>query len=184
MGHHGKYCIYSSSWDYSALTPNNRLVLPERQLFGACEWVLTFMAAGTGTDCTERFTVNISTDGAIYTQIGNAYTTNEWQEITIDLSDYVGKYVTIAIDHKDCTNQFVLRLDCFNLWAKQVHSAEGHPFLSFFDDFESDVMLTYYLADTNTWHAAKNTTSRLLLLTVFTRRRRIKYFGGKLSYKI
>ncbi|MGN1423621.1 MAG: choice-of-anchor J domain-containing protein, partial [Oscillospiraceae bacterium] len=161
--HDGLGCAYSMSWDAEkgALYPSNMLLLPEFDLIGAYDYKLTFMAAGTGSSAAERFLVALSLDGGeTFKAITPFYvTTGEWLEYTVDLSEYVGHDILIGIKHGNCTNQYALRLDCINLWAKGNHVPEGYPFNYIFDDFESDAMPSYYLADTNTWHASEDSAA-------------------------
>ncbi|MGN0699795.1 MAG: choice-of-anchor J domain-containing protein, partial [Oscillospiraceae bacterium] len=161
--HCGLGCVYSQSWDSEkgALSPLDTLVLPECYLSGAYDWKLTFMAAGTGDNNAEEFTLSFNLDGeAGWESLStNITTTGEWQEYTYDLNKYVGHTVKLGIKHYDCTNQYALRVDCINLWAKPVHSLEGYPFNAIFDDFEGDIRPTYYLAESGMWETLKSTTS-------------------------
>ncbi|MGN1340724.1 MAG: choice-of-anchor J domain-containing protein, partial [Oscillospiraceae bacterium] len=122
--HHGIGSVYSESsrsFLGDEVPTNNWLLLQRKTLDSGKRYILTFDAveqADADKNLAEKFGVFISTDGGEnYTQLGEDYTTTDkWQEIEVDLSAYAGKTVDIAVVHHNCTDQYMLVLDCFNLW--------------------------------------------------------------------
>lgn len=120
--HHGNHMLFSDSYyNGNPLAPDDWLVLPEQSLEEGYGYVLTFCAVGESkADYKEVFGIFVSEDGGEnYTQLGSDYTTTaEWQEIKVDLSEYAGKDIVIAIAHHNVVDQYSLLLDCFAMWRK------------------------------------------------------------------
>ena len=121
--HHGVGGIRSRSYENEVgeLTPDNWLHLPQQILAAEREYILSFMMTAQDEEWPgDKVGVFISTDGGrSYSQLGEDYaTTDEWQEINVDLSAYSGQTVNIAIVHHNSKDIFTVQLDCFHLWSK------------------------------------------------------------------
>ena len=121
---HGENAIYSNSYiiGSSAVTPDNWLVLPEQTLESDSHYIFSFEAMAQNKSFpNDKFGVYISTDSGVnYTQLGEDYTAGtEWHEISVDLSEYAGKTVTLAVVHHNCYDQQAVVLDCFGLYKEK-----------------------------------------------------------------
>ncbi len=154
---HGEWCILSESYDkdeYGPLMPDNWLYLPSLTLRSGKEYLLTFMMAAQDFDAiSDKVGVYVSTNGGTtYTQIGNDYVSKEsrvWEEVAIDLSKYAGQTVKLAVVHHNCTDEYVTKLDCFNLWEKEgelVHTKEGYTSV-WSEGFEDGIPSTWSMVD-------------------------------------
>lgn len=123
--HHGNNAIHSNSklrYNGDELNPDNWLILPEQTLSENKKYILTFDTATFDAIHKNDFIgIFISTDGGTtFTQLGEDINQRAtWQEVSVDLTDYSGKKVKIAIVHHNSYNQNMVLLDCFNLWSKQ-----------------------------------------------------------------
>ena len=137
LGHNSKYCLMSQSFDnsFGALTPNNYLVSPEKFKVTETSYISFYASAYNENHSAEHFGVAISTgDDRMntdnYTTIaqwtygeavgasqakakGSAVRRDrtEYVQYQVDLSEYAGKEIWVAIRHFDCTNQFILNID-------------------------------------------------------------------------
>ena len=111
----------SQSTDYGPLTPENYLVSPykldyEEISFIACTQDAQYAA--------EHFGVAVSTTGNTdandFTIIWEADMTakgpGSWHYCDVDLRDYQGQDIYVAIVHFNCTNQFMLNVDNIRLY--------------------------------------------------------------------
>ncbi len=92
------------------LTPDNWLITPEIVGGGS----LTFwIAAQSSTFTAENMGVYVSTDGGATWSDELAYftVTSEYQQKTVDLSDYAGMNIKVAFRHYDSTDMFAINLD-------------------------------------------------------------------------
>lgn len=112
--HSGDGVVYSESYGSAgALTPDNWLVSPEAVLDGT----FSFWAVGQDPNwADEHFAVFVSTTSATdlstFVQVSPEYVaTGEYQQYSVDLSDYAGQAGWIAIRHYNVTDMFVLVID-------------------------------------------------------------------------
>lgn len=115
----------SRSWSSSsgALTPDNWMIAPSIALPEGTP-SFTFYAAGYEPNyCYEHFamyiieTANYAGNVDDFIEIlPETVLTEEWQQFTIDLSEYAGKDVRIAIHHFNCSDQNMLKLDLWQIW--------------------------------------------------------------------
>jgi hypothetical protein len=129
-GHNGSNdMILSKSYDNNtgALTPDNYIVFPQSNVVNGSTF--SFYACGQDASwASEHFGVAVSTTGntsaADFTTIAEWTMTakgtkavrdgrdqGNWYEYTVDLSDYAGMPVYIAIRHFNCTDMFYLDVD-------------------------------------------------------------------------
>lgn len=122
--HHGDCAIKSNSYlryNDAELTPDNWLILPELDLSASKDYILTFDAEClSGTKRKDYLGIYVSTDGGNnYNQIGEDFSQQAyWREVSIDLSEYSGNKIKIAVVHHNSFNQGMVILDCFYLWSK------------------------------------------------------------------
>lgn len=121
--HHGTDYAMSFSFrnTIGKLNPDNWLILPEQTLKEGRPYQLTFMIIAQDRNCLgDKLGVFISEDGGEnYTQLGSDYAAAvDWQEITVDLSSYAGKTVSIALVHHNSYDIYAVALDCVSLWTK------------------------------------------------------------------
>ena len=122
--HHGNFSIKSNSflrYNSSELTPDNWLILPEQDLSVSKNYILTFDAEClSGTRNKDYLGIYISTDGGNnYNQIGEDFSQQPyWRRVSVDLSEYSGKKIKIAVVHHNSFNQSMVILDCFYLYSK------------------------------------------------------------------
>lgn len=118
----------STSFTTSALTPDNWLITPAIGL--RLEPELTFQVAAQSPNWFgDRYNVLISTasssiadfEDILYTNVTNS---TEYQEVSIDLSDYAGQTVYLAWQHTDCTNMFTVKIDEVEITDVQANSKE------------------------------------------------------------
>ena len=138
-GHNGSTdMILSKSYDNNtgALTPDNYIVFPIATIVEGSTF--SFYACGQDASwASEHFGVAVSTDGTNFTTIQEWTMTSKgekavrdgrdqgnWYQKTVDLSDYAGEEIYIAIRHFNCTDMFYLDVDDVELSvaAKSVRS--------------------------------------------------------------
>ena len=129
-GHNGSNdMILSKSYDNNtgALTPDNYIVFPQSNVVNGSTF--SFYACGQDASwASEHFGVAVSTTGTnasdfttisewTMTAKGGAKAVRDgrdqgnWYEYTVDLSDYAGQPIYIAIRHFNCTDMFYLDVD-------------------------------------------------------------------------
>ena len=108
---------------YTALTPDNWLILPVQRI--GEDYQLTFRYCAQDPFYPDTFGVFVSTNiaeplnTASYVQLGSDYTTEDtYQTLTVDLSQYQNQEILIAVRHYNSYDQFIIDLDCFAMWGK------------------------------------------------------------------
>ena len=126
--HGGAVFMTSASYDnqYGELTPDNWLVSPQLPLNGVLK---VWMKGQDPNDYQEHVAIYVSTIGNEvddFTDIvlPETIVTNEYEEFSVNLSQYAGKQGYIAIRHFNCTNQFRLDVDDFGLYDANSPSDE------------------------------------------------------------
>ena len=119
FGHNGSNgFMTSASWSNDPLTPNNYLVSP--QFTASAGSTFSFWASAADASWAgEHFGVAVSTTSQT---MSNSFTTIQewtmtaktpgtWHQYSVDLSNYAGQNVYIAIRHFNCTDKFRLNVD-------------------------------------------------------------------------
>ena len=120
--------VFSQSYDnnYGALTPDNYIVFPQSNIVNGSTF--SFYACGQDAGwASEHFGVAVSTTGTNATDfttiaewtmtakgtkaVRDGRDQGNWYQYTVDLSDYAGMPVYIAIRHFNCTDMFYLDVD-------------------------------------------------------------------------
>ena len=123
-GHESDFCVFSQSYDntFDILYPDNYLVSPEKFKIGK-DATFNFWACAQDLNYPEEhFGVAISTESntsaSDFTTIKEwnmtAKGTREqgnWYQYSVDLSDYEGQEIWIAIRHFDCYDKYFLVVD-------------------------------------------------------------------------
>ena len=132
ISHSGSGIVASESYDggnSSALEPDNWLITPQLTLGGTLK---VWLCGQDEECCAEHFAFYISTTGTDvenFTQMSDEYiATSEFKEYTADLSTYAGQRGYIAIRHFNTTDEFVLVLDDFGIYAGETVTATASPF--------------------------------------------------------
>ena len=144
LGHNASVdCIISKSYDNTvgALTPDNFLVSP--QVTVGAGSTFSFYACGQDASwAAEHFSVAVSTtsntDASAFTNLqewtmtaapsmkkgpgknGAQRAQGNWYQYSVDLSDYAGQQIYIAIRHFNCTDMFYLDVDDIELSSTAV----------------------------------------------------------------
>ena len=119
------YSMVSASCDANEepLTPDNYLVCPFKLTYDC----ITFWACAQDENYpAEHFGVAVSTtgntDAADFTTLQEwtltAKTQGLWYEFTVDLREYQGQEIWVAIRHFDCTDQFMIVVDDITLYRE------------------------------------------------------------------
>ena len=128
------YSVVSESYDdyYElSLTPDNYLVSPFKLTYG----LISFRAcAQDAAYPEEHFGVAISTtgntDAADFTTIWETTMTakaqGQWYDFAIDLHEYEGQEIWVALRHFDCTNQFMIVVDDIILYREWDGVDDSH----------------------------------------------------------
>ena len=142
-GHNGSTgIIYSQSYDnnYGALTPDNYIVFPQSNIANGSTF--SFWACGQDASwASEHFGVAVSTTGtnaSDFTTVAEWTMTakgtkavrdgrdqGNWYHYTVDLSDYAGMPVYIAIRHFNSTDMFYLDVDDVELGIANKGNRDG-----------------------------------------------------------
>ena len=123
-GHESNFCMFSQSYDntFDILYPDNYLVTPEKFKVGK-DASFSFWACAQDLEYpAEHFGVAVSTEGNTsaddFTTIKEwtmtAKSTREqgtWFQYTVDLSEYEGLELWVAIRHFNCFDQYYLAVD-------------------------------------------------------------------------
>ena len=116
-------CAGSASYYNStigALTPDNWLISPQVDLEGFFE---VWLKGQDINDYEEYYTIYLSTTGDAIsdftTELTHGTTTNVFQRVTADLTNYAGQKGYIAIRHHNCTDQFWFCVDNFGIYKTQ-----------------------------------------------------------------
>ena len=145
---HNNSEAYLVSGSYSnqlsiALYPDNYLVTPKVNI-GANSVFSFWACAQDASYCAEHFGVGVSTDGVNFTMLnewtiayrggtsqpklmerGGAKAQTSWINYMVDLGEYAGEAVYIAIRHFNCYDQFILNIDDVELSAPGVQRQGG-----------------------------------------------------------
>lgn len=131
------YSLTSASYDDltgMVLFPDNYLVTPYKL---DCEQIIFKACAQDTTAPAEHFGVAVSTTGntdpndftTIWEAEMTAKTAGNWYEYDVDLRDYQGQEIYVAILHFNCTNQFMLNIDDITLNRSYDAVTESHAAL-------------------------------------------------------
>ena len=118
------FSVTSASFDdltQTSLMPENYLVTPYKL---DCEQITFIAQAQDASHPAEHFGVAVSTTGntsaddftIVWEAEMTAKTAGNWHAYNIDLRDYQGQDIYIAIVHFNCTNQFMLNIDDVTLY--------------------------------------------------------------------
>jgi len=129
--------VESQSWesDAGALTPNNYLISPKIDLTGSEHIELRWFDLTLDSDYpAEHYQVRISTttdetsafteENVVFDTTLTADDATNWNERTVDLSDYAGQEIYIAWIHNESTDNYKLALDSIKLNEKDVTAPE------------------------------------------------------------
>ena len=128
----GERLIYSASYDYGALTPDNWAISPAFSLEGCKEAKLSLWASGfTDSYCDETFALYASTsldDLDDFVKISDDITTEYgYVKYTADLSAFEGQpEVYIAIRHYNTEDVYYLLVDLVEIYSKEADVCEVH----------------------------------------------------------
>lgn len=129
-GHNGSNGMAgSASWNESALTPDNWMMLPPIALPAGSDWNLSWYEKGQDAEYfAEHYSVYVSTTGREISDFGSAAysgtTTSQWIGRNVDLSQYTGQTVYIAFRHHNCSDMFYLDIDDIKVSTEQVGIGE------------------------------------------------------------
>ena len=118
-----RYCVTSASFDdmtQTTLTPENYLVTPYML---DCEEITFIACAQDASAPAEHFGVAVSTTGntnandftMVWEADMTAKETGNWHYYNVDLRNYQGQDIYVAIVHFNCSNQFMLNIDDITL---------------------------------------------------------------------
>ena len=123
-GHESIFCMFSQSYDntFDILYPDNYLVTPEKFKIGKNASFSFWACAQDREYPAEHFGVAVSTEGNTsdddFTTIKEwtmiAKSTRDqgtWYQYTVDLSEYEGQELWIAIRHFNCFDEYYLAVD-------------------------------------------------------------------------
>ena len=118
LGYESSQCILSASYNntYGALEPDNYIITAEKYLIGDMSQ-LTFVVKPMDPDyIEEHYGVAISTKGNTspddFDMIWEeTISTIDWEFKTVDLSEYSGTEVYVALRHFDCTDNYMVIID-------------------------------------------------------------------------
>ena len=162
-GHNGSTdMILSKSYDnnYGALTPDNYIVFPQSAIttgstfsFWACgqdaSWASEHFGVAvstTGTNASDFTTVAEWTMTAKGTKaVRDGRDQGNWYNYTVDLSNYAGMEVYIAIRHFNCTDMFYLDVDDVMLGIANKGNRDG---IIGYNIYRSEDNVDYALAGT------------------------------------
>lgn len=124
-GHESRFCMFSQSYDniFEILYPDNYLVSPEKLEIGK-DATFSFWACAQDKNYPyEHFGVAVSTESNTSANdfitikewtldsIAPARVQGEWIKYSVDLSEYEGQKIWIAVRHFDCYDQYFMALD-------------------------------------------------------------------------
>ena len=165
MGHNGSDgMLVSYSYDNattSPLTPNNFMVSP-RVTLPSVGGIISFWACAMDEQyCAEHFAVAISTtvnnDPMAFTTLqewtlsakdqGNRQGT--WRQYSVDLSNYAGQEVYLAIRHFNCTDMFAICVDDIFIGDENATSLTGSDIILDGQTVATNQRGTHYLLNTD-----------------------------------
>ena len=107
--------LATESWKsgVGALSPDNYIITKEKyEIKSTSKLLFSYLT----NDAAEKFGVEISTDGVNFTNIWAVQgKINPAQQAEIDLSEYEGQQLYIALRHYECTNGYFTYVDNFRL---------------------------------------------------------------------
>ena len=128
--HSGTYSIASYSWlNGNTLTPNNWIISKKINL--TANSLLSYWVAAIDDDyCHEHYEIMISTTdnspdsfSSIFEEtleVGN----NQWFERTINLTNYTGQEVYIALVHNETSGQFAIKIDDIRVISQEKNTPQ------------------------------------------------------------
>ena len=127
------FSVTSASFDdltQTTLMPENYLVTPYKL---DCEQITFLAQAQDANHPSEHFGVAVSTTGntnaddftIVWEADMTAKTAGNWHLYNVDLRDYQGQEIYVAIVHFNCTNQFMLNIDDVTLYRTYNGLAES-----------------------------------------------------------
>ena len=127
------YSVTSASYDdltETELLPENFLVSPYKL---DCEEITFIACAQDATHPTEHFGVAVSTESntnpddfiVVWEGDMTSKAAGQWHYFDVDLRDYQGQEIYVAIVHFKCTNQFMLNVDDITLYRTYDRVAES-----------------------------------------------------------
>jgi hypothetical protein len=120
MAYEGVGHLTSASYNGTALTPDNWAISPEIEVPAVDPTVSMYIGAQDPSYAAEHYTVYVGngTNVESYTAISDEVVVEgTYAKVELDLADYAGETVSIAIRHFNCTDMFRLNLDCFEVFG-------------------------------------------------------------------
>ncbi len=127
MAYEGVGHLSSASYHGTALTPNNWAISPEFEVPAVDPMVSMYIGAQDPSYAAEHYTVYVGngTDVESYTAISDEVVVEgTYAKVELDLADYAGETVSIAVRHFNCTDMFRLNLDCVEVFGTNEEPAE------------------------------------------------------------
>ena len=158
-------CVTSMSWIFGVvLTPDNYLVTENKYKIDETSKLRFWVCAQDATAPNDHYGVAVSfggnTDPSEFTTIweetltaksglrGTRGTTDQgqWYEKVVDLSDYAGQEIYIALRHFDCTDQFYINVDDISLETDNRNSRALQSYNVYLNDklVAENLSKTYY----------------------------------------
>ena len=175
MGHGGTDgMLVSYSYDNattSPLTPNNFMVSP-RVTLPSAGGIISFWACAMDEQyCAEHFAVSISTtvnnDPMAFTTLQewtlSAKGTRQgtWRQYSVDLSNYAGQEVYLAIRHFNCTDMFAICVDDIFIGDENATSLTGSEIILDGQTVATNQHGNHYLLNTNGFADGSNHTTTI-----------------------
>ena len=141
-------CATSMSYFFNILTPDNYLVTEKKYLIDKTSKLKFYVCAQDAVAAKEHYGVAISLasndDANDFITIweetlteesnGNTRAQTPWEEKVIDLSQYAGQYIHIALRHFDCVDQFYINVDDISLESDKRGSRTLQSYRLYLDD--------------------------------------------------
>lgn len=144
----GEGLIYSESYykaGSTALTPDNWAITPAVTLPTGYASVTLYAKGQDAKYPAEHFAIYVGTSAntANMTKISEEFVaTGEYTKYEVDLNDYVGQTVYIAIRHYNVTDQFYLNVDQVEVWGEDAETpVTGGPYTVIFWDGYADAQI-------------------------------------------
>ena len=108
------YYVMSYSWQSGNITPDNYIVTKEAYAITSASKLTYKVNAVTGS--TDYYAVVVSTDGTNFTPVfEEGYSASAQESREVDLSTYAGQVLYIGFRHYNCTGQYYIVIDDFQL---------------------------------------------------------------------